>query len=213
MTKTTEESRKKLDGLLAQARDIFLNWSREALQAESDDERWQADVVFAFAKEVDDLRRRVGDVANGAPPLHEKRERDEPATSRGTTGDKKLQAFVSARRRKRDYPKYLRRDNALVKVGLGKDKKSEYKHVVPDAECRRVMELVAHTGGNRKEFTADDILKGFDGPSYRLYIVLALLREKKVIVVVRRGTYKLGNRSVAPTIEGIWKSLPIECHE
>ena len=210
MAQTTNELRKKLDGLLAQARDTLLDWSRGALQAENDDERHRADFVFMLAKETDDLRRRIGDVANGECPNHERYER---AMSGDLAGEKKRHAFGSARRRKGDYPKYLRRGNALVKVGLSRDKKSEYKHIVPAVKCRRAMELVANTGGNGKEFTADDLLKGFDGLSYHLYIVLALLRQKKAVVVVRRGIYKLGNESIDPTIASIWKALPEEAHE
>lgn len=210
MAQTKDELHEKIDGLLAQARDTLLDWSRGALQAEGDDERHRADFVFMLAKETDDLRRRISDVANRKYPTHE---RDKHATLEGLARDKKRQVFGSARRRKGDYPKYLRRGNALVKIGLSRDKKSEYKHIVPGAECRRAIELVANTGRNGKVFTADDLLKGFDGLSYHLYIVMALLRQKKVVLVVRRGTYKLGNESITPAIENIWKALPEEVHE
>ena len=210
MPQTPNELRKKLDSLLAQARDALLDWSRGALKAESDDERHRANFVFMLAKETDDLRRRIGDLANGANPTHE---RDERTTSGGLRGAKKRDAFVSARRRKGDYPKYLHRGNALVKVGLSRDKKSEYEHIVPSAEYRRAVELVSNTGANGNEFTADDLLKEFDGLSYHLYVVLALLRQKKAVVVVHRGLYKLGNESIDVAIESIWKALPEETHE
>ncbi|MCY3955406.1 MAG: hypothetical protein OXF47_05370 [Nitrospira sp.] len=210
MPQTINELRKRIDSQLTQARDALLDWSRGALKAESDDERHQANFVFMLAKETDDLRRRIGDLANGAyPTTHQK---DEHTTSGDLGGAKKHHAFISARRRKEDYPKYLRRGNALVKVGLSRDKKSEYEHIVPASEYRRAMTLVANAGANGKEFTADDLLKGFDGPSYRVYVILALLRQKDAVVVLHRGIYKLGNESIDAAIENIWNALPEEAH-
>ena len=209
MVMEIEEAKKALDDLLGRARDTLLDWSRDSLKAQSDDERHQADVVFALAKEADDLRRRIVDVGNDVGPALEATDRATP----GNVAREKKRGSSGGRRHKADYPKYLRRGNSLVKVGLSKDKKSEYKHVVPDAECRRVIELVAKAGENGTEFTADAVLKGFDGPSYHPYIVLALLRQKKAVVVVRRGTYKLGSKPVSATMDAIWKSLPEETHE
>lgn len=210
MSQTTSELRKKLDGLLAQARDTLLDWSRGALKAESDDERHRADFVFMLAKETDDLRRRIVDLANGEYPTHEKEKR---TASESLPRAKKRHALGSARRRKGDYPKYLRRSNALVKVGLSRDKKSEYKHIVPAVEFQQAIERVANTGVNGKEFSADELLRGFDGLSYHLYIVMALLRQEKAVVVVRRGVYKVGKEPIESAIESIWKSLPEEAHE
>lgn len=210
MPQITNESRKKIDILLEQARDALLDWSRSALRAENDDERNRANFVFMLAKETDDLRRRIGDLANGAYSTQEK---DERTTSGSLRGIKKPLADTSVKRRKEDYPKYLRRGNSIVKVGLSRDKKSVYEHIVPAAEYRRAMELVANTGAKGKEFTADELLKRFDGPSYHLYVVLALLRKKNAIVVLHRGIYKLGNDSINAAIESIWKSLPEEVHE
>ncbi len=210
MAQTTNELRKKLDGLLAQARDVLLDWSRGALKAKSNEERHQADFVFKLAKETDDLRRRIGDLANGEYPTYES---EEHAISGSPPVTKKRHGLGTVRRRKGDYPKYLRRGNAIVKVGLSRDKRSEYKHIVPAAECQRAMELVTSTGANGKEFTADDLLNGFDGLSYHLYAVLALLRQRKAVVVVRRGVYKLSKEFVDKGIESIWKALPEEVHE
>lgn len=200
-----------LDGILAQARDMLLNWSRDSLQADSERERSKADAIFALAKEADDLRRRVAELQNeetaGAEGALDQSEAPAP------TGGAMRSAHGSTRRRKKDYPKYLRRGDALVKVGLSKDKKTEYKHVVPNSEFRRVVALVSSAGKGGKEFTAEDFLKGFEGASYHAYVVLALLRQAKALVQVRRGTYRIGVKALDAAAEISWKGLPEESHE
>lgn len=200
----------QLNTFLSQARDVLLDWSRGAIQADSEEERGQADTIFALAKETDDLRRRIASIREGgvgycaSDPCEPQKK---PAEQKGTS------ILKRARRRKKDYPKYLRRGDTLVKVGLSKDRKKEYKHVVPALEYRRVLELVRNIGKGSKEFTAENILKFFEGPSYHAYIVLSLLRQKKVVKLVRRGTYKLSGKSMDSVLETIWNSLLEESNE
>ena len=202
--------RDSLDALMSKVRDALLDWSRESLQADTETERARTDAIFSLAKEADDLRRRIAEVREQVPsarPIESGSGAQDPAANTA------LPSSAPTRRRKRDYPKYVRRGDALVKVGLSKDKRTEYKHIVPASEYKRVAELIGSVGKGKREFTAEDILKGFDGASYHSYIVLALLREKKAVALVRRGTYRLGVKLLEPAIEAIWKALPEESHE
>ena len=207
---TGDESREKLDSLLIHVRDILLDLSHDALKTENEVKRQQADFIFTLAKEADDLRRKVREVANRVSSDYIDHESKKPSGAKAKKEDEATEQF---RRRKGDYPKYLRRGNSLVKVGLRKDRKSEYKHIVPEHEYKRVVEKVVTTGRKEKEFATDDLLMDFDGSSYHIYIVLSLLRQKKVVEMVRRGTYKLGNKPVPSAVENIWKSLPEEAYE
>ena len=204
----------KLDSLLAQARDILLEWNRNALQAE-DDEREQADIIYTLAKQTEDIRRRARDTADRS--LHTYQE-DKRIVSTSTAVERKQQIVESTQQSKREYPKYLRRgDDALVKVGLRRNKKSEYKQIVPAQAYQRFREIVTKISRNGDAFTAEDLLREFDidglSPSYHMYAVLSLLLQKKVVVEVRRGRYKLSNNSVDKAMKSIWGSLPEEAYE
>lgn len=209
MDQTNLKEDKKINGLLARARDLLLDWSREALRADGDDESSQADKIFAFAKDADDLRRRIIAVKDGKT--------DTTANKSNTVyyvGEQgKSQGFPEIQLNKSDYPKYFRLDDGMIRVGLKKDKKTEYKHFLSEHRYNMIVKLAANAGKGGKEFTAKDLLKDFDGPSNDMYIALSLFHRKKLAKVIRRGIYKLENDVLSTAAESIWKGLPEEFYE
>src|SRR5207248_2323097 len=151
----------------AELRDELLAASHELAKSQSPD--WaQAERLFAASKQVDDLCRavlttegsdqngqlhRLSAHANGAPAL-----RSPDRTSRKS---------------KRDYPKYVVRSDALVKIGLTRNRRDEYEHTVPRAEFDAVTKRLGELAG-RKHFSAEDVIEKVPCPSYQSYIVISL---------------------------------------
>lgn len=208
------ELTKKLDDLLAETRDILLDWNRKALQAE-DNERVQADFVYELAKQAEGIRRKVKDAADGNRYSYIE---NEQKTLSSKTRERKQQLIPNTQQSKREYPKYFRRgDDALVKVGLRRDKRSEYKQIIPSLIYQQFKEVATKIGKDGNTFTSEVLLGEFEAygnsPSYHMYAVLSLLLRKKQIIEIRRGVYKLGSESLKDAMDGIWKSLPEESYE
>ena len=115
-----------------------------------------------------------------------------------------------ARKSKGDYPKYTVRGDALVKIGLGRDRRTEYEHVVAKAEFDRILSRIAGFAGVKKWFTAEYIQEGLECPSYQTYIVLAMLRDKGHILSERRGQYSFKSaKTFATDTSTLWNELSV----
>ena len=108
-----------------------------------------------------------------------------------------LAGRISATKRREDYPRYEVRDGAVVRVGLRRNGRTEYEHIVkrPDFDTliARLNEFV-----DASEFTVDDVQKGLSLPVYMTYLVISLLGERlEVLEPARRGAYRFreGQRS------------------
>jgi hypothetical protein len=192
----------KIERRFAELRDELLAASHEFAKSENRD--WaRAEVLFAASKKVDELCKSVltppeseeiGQVsvthsrANGAPALH--------SPDRG-----------SRKRSKKDYPKYVMRSDSLIKIGLSRDRRTEYEHTVPHSEFEAVIERLAELAG-RKHFSADDVIEKVPSPSYQVYIVLSLLKKYGLLTVPRRGMYAFGRtKNFVNETKSIWQAL------
>ena len=201
----------RIEELLAQARDLLLDWNRAALQASVDEERSRARRLYAIAEGTENLRRHVVEIreAGSRSPIDEA-----GVLLQNSEENDGLEAHESMRRPKDDYPKFFREGINLLKVGLTKDEKREYKHRVPKPDFRRVVDAITAAGGDGNEFTAETIKKMLGNRNkYHVDATLALLRRKKAVVLVRRGTYKVGATPLDVVLEDIWSSLPEENHQ
>ena len=97
--------------------------------------------------------------------------------------------------------------NALIKTGLSRDRRTEYEHAVPKAEFDAIIARLGELAG-RRHFGADDVIEKVPGPSYQVYIVLSLLKERGVLTVPRRGMYACARPKSFPVeSQSIWNSL------
>ena len=211
MSSKTEKYVENLNNLLTQTRDTLFDWSRDYLQSDDASERSRTDALFELAKRADSLRREITEISTGKvsvyPPstvedVNEKSVRESTNSPHGRT---------ASRKRKRDYPKYKKRGGALVKIGLSRDKKKEYKHIVPAEEYLKILELLKSISQSKKEFNAEELVEAFDGASYHPYIVLALLKQRGVINLARRGVYAFTNANIlSQELESVWRELKEE---
>lgn len=114
----------------------------------------------------------------------------------------------------KDYPRFGRRGESLVKVGWSKREKKEYEHKAP----KRVVDLLAsalvRTGANRRIFQASDILRladpddGNEIPAYQVYLALAWLRSLGLVDQHGRKGYSITKpKELVATADGAWHSL------
>lgn len=94
----------------------------------------------------------------------------------------------AARKSRKAYPKYSLRSGVLIKTGLSRDRRTEYEHAVPKNEFDGIIARLEELS-SRKTFAVEDVLKTAKCPSYQVYLVIAFLKERGLLVAPRRGLY------------------------
>jgi hypothetical protein len=191
----------KIQRRCAELRDELLAASQEFAKSQNHD--WdRAERLFTASKKVDELCRSVlvpsTDYAIDQVPV-----------SREPDGDGTVnQADRPSRKKsKKDYPQYTVRSGALIKVGLSRNRRDVYEHMVPRAEFDAVIQRLGELAG-RKHFSADEVVNKVPCPSYQAYIVISLLKENGMLAVPRRGMYAFPRPKTFLNEAGaIWSSL------
>jgi len=195
-----------LDGQLNRAVDLAASLRAVLLEAAKDagmtgGEMWrQAESLLGLAKSADFLRQSIGAISVAPQKV---------VPLQATTTPEAL-ASTRAHKIKGDYPKYGVRGDDLVKIGLGRDHRTEYEHVVPKAEFDKILQRIAGLAGVKKWFRAEYVQQGLECPSYQTYIVLAMLRDKGHILSERRGQYSFKSaKTFATNTSSIWNELSV----
>jgi hypothetical protein len=177
--------RVKLRGALASlesVRGAFFEVGREAVESGGESGWRIAKDLFALAEIVDSVRVKAASIDEaGAAPQDD----SVIAVQREPTAP----THAGPRKRKSDYPRFLVRDDTLVKVGLGRDRRTEYEHTVSKVEFDSIVSGIAELLKAHRSFSADALQDKLTCPVYRTYIVLALLRKVGVLDSRQRGKY------------------------
>jgi hypothetical protein len=115
----------------------------------------------------------------------------------------------------RDYPRFFRRGDELVKVGWSKKDRREYAHRAPRRAVDAVGAVVRVVGARRKLFNGDALLPlkdPADGsiiPGYQAYVALAWLTQLGLLKQHgRRGGYSLtAEKQIDNAVAGAWGEL------
>lgn len=115
---------------------------------------------------------------------------------------------------KRDYPRFERDGDKLVKVGWSKKARKEYEHRSPRSAALAFTEHVGAKTTKGKIFTIEDLLPlqdatGEELPSYQVYLALAWLRQAGAVEKKGRDGYV----RVADPLDGsvfdlMWNQIP-----
>jgi hypothetical protein len=97
--------------------------------------------------------------------------------------------------KKREYPKFELNDGSLTKLGWSKKKNDTYVHRVPSSTVNLVFQALKEFGGDPDPVSSERIIN-FEllkekVPNYQVYIVLAFLKDRKVIASVGRDGFKI----------------------
>lgn len=179
-------------------RDLLLDAAKHA--AMTGGEMWkQAESLMGLAKSADALRESIDAVSIG-PKDGSKLV---TLTSLGTSASRNRES-------KHAYPKHTIRGDTLVKTGLGRDRRTEYEHIVPKTEFEKILERIAGFVGVKRQFTVEQVQQDLDSPSYQAYILLAILRNKGHIQSERRGQYSFTSpKSFVSDVTTLWNELSI----
>jgi hypothetical protein len=169
---------------LESVRGTFFEVGREVVESGGESGWRIAKELLALAETVDSVRARVASMIETGGAKHEKHE--DVVLERGEGA---ITSHASSRKRKSEYPKFLVREDTLVKVGLGRDRRSEYEHTVSKAEFDSIVSGIAELLKAHRSFSADALQNTLACPAYRTYIVLALLRKVGVLDSRQRGKY------------------------
>jgi hypothetical protein len=119
----------------------------------------------------------------------------------------------SRKKRSAGYPKFVKDDDNLVKIGWSKRDGSEYEHKARKEVVRAVVTSISLAGRRGKRFTMETILplKNLDGssiPDYQAYLVLAWLRSIELVTQHGRLGYTVPQDiDLADVVEDCWARL------
>ncbi len=170
---------------------------------------WQdAEMLFQIAKEVDGFRKRLGSLLNNPTPepIHVavSPQNATQKHSRMTTHTQE----PPSKKKKSDYPKYLISDNCLLKIGLQRNHKTEYQHIVQKAAFDKIVAVIASHLARDKDFTPESIQSELKIPSYQTYVALAMLRQKGLLKIPRRGLYTASDvQGFISAVTAVWNKL------
>lgn len=177
-------------GHLEAARDAFFSISRDLMTEEGID--WQ-DVEFYFdvSKKIEIIRRDV------RAHSESENDKDSSVSNQPRTDDVEAEETgkpraVASKKRKTDYPKYVIRNTSLIRIGLSRDRRAEYEHVVGTDELRKITERLKDFL-TVDQFVVNEVQEGLDVPVYQTYLVTTLLRELGVLELIRRGVYRFAD--------------------
>jgi hypothetical protein len=192
----------QLERLFLELRNRLLEAAQK--YAKSDQPDWgRAEHFFSASRRVDALCRSVLSTDSDSEPDEEGRtSAEKPGLIRS-----QKQPASTGRKSRNDYPKWSVRSDALIKLGLSRNRKTEYEHVVPRKEFDAIVAQLA-TNVGRRRFTAEEVIDHVSAPSYQVYIILSLLKKHGVLTVPRRGMYAFGRtKNFVNEAKSIWCAL------
>jgi hypothetical protein len=121
-------------------------------------------------------------------------------------------AVETVRKTTREYPRFERQGDRLIKVGWSKKDRAEYEHRT-DKHIASAVSLYLAEVPKEKTFRMDDLLPieidGSDVPLYQAYLVLAWLRDRGLIGKQGKDGYQwLVGDFDEPAFEAAWGSTP-----
>jgi hypothetical protein len=116
------------------------------------------------------------------------------------------------RRTTKEYPRFERQGNRLIKVGWSKKDRAEYEHRTEKDVASAVSVYLAEAPKD-KTFRMDDLLpieiEGNEVPLYQAYLVLAWLRDRGLVAKQGKNGYQwLVGDFDEPAFEAAWGSTP-----
>jgi hypothetical protein len=191
------------------------------------------DILEILKKAEEELREaiaeaaRAGDyravdlgrsVAVGVQELCEKvsgkRQASEKSTEEDTeTEERKRHRKIGKRNKPEGLPRIEIRKGSLFRIGWSRKQKREYEHKVPRVSFDTIVNTMSALAREGKgPFMAEAVLEKISTtkedmiPAYQVYVVLAALREWKLITQVGREGYNIPP-DVAEKAQNMWTEL------
>ncbi|MBK9126363.1 MAG: hypothetical protein IPM13_00980 [Phycisphaerales bacterium] len=163
--------------------------------------------VAAWAKTISDLVKATP-AADEAKPVSQPQK---------ASLDKKVQSRRMATRatERREYPRFFRNRDQLVRVAWSKREKKEYQHKASRSALLSLVSALVEAGKDGRVFTTDQVLPirdstdGSEIPNYQSYVCIAWLKQTGLIDQHGRQGYSVPRLAeLRDAVEAIWRSLP-----
>ena len=178
---------KKISELTKIIRESLFECARQSVSGESEKDWQKAESLFSLAKEADLLGTKILKLTEG----NSNNQVVDAVSSQAKKPVTRTSSKNKKKKKKAEYPKFVVRGDSLFKIGLKRDGINEYSHSVPLAIYQGVISQLIDISKSQSEFAADDVLSNVDYPDYQVYIVLAVLRNHKILEIPRRGFHKV----------------------
>jgi len=165
--------------------------------------------VAAWAKAVSDLVKSSGPEARAKPTTAQRVARTDaklPGAPRRTT---------SRTTHRKEYPRFFRRGEQLIRVAWSKRDKKEYQHKAPYSALKALAMALAEAGKEGRVFSTDEVLPirepadGSEIPNYQSYVCIAWLKQTGLIDQHGRQGYSVPRLAeFKDAVESIWRTLP-----
>lgn len=186
-------------------------------------ERAISEQRYADVAEVAHLADGLSRLIDGQP------HRPIPSSSRPSQAAKKSEVCLTGKPKVRNrktsksrsgktpkqYPRFERDGDRLVKIGWSKKSKAEYEHRAPRQAVLAFVRHLAATVPVGTIFTVEDLLPtrdstGSEVPGYQIYLTMAWLRHATVVERKGRDGYVLRDDSLMDgTLDHLWDQLPV----
>jgi len=140
---------------------------------------------------------------------HQTRERAKERQRKSTNGSGRPTT-------RKDYPKFAREKDALIKVGWSKKGRKEYEHRAPKHLLDLLTSSVQHLAVNGARFTVEQLLPLADPedetetPSYQTYLCIAWLREHNLLEQHGRQGYSVPHvADLGSRVETAWNATAL----
>lgn len=180
--------------------------------------------LAAVAQDLVDLRKRLEDTTDGTggsvdPVAGEVDSLERSSSPRARKRKKSsTKGGLAAKLRDTEYPRFLRDQDKLVKVGWSERETSTYEHRAPFEAIRVVIQKIEAFARKSDAFRMEDVLpiqvKGNEVPSYQAYLALAWLRKSSLVDRSNKNSYIVKSaHDLLKTVDRLWKSLPTIANE
>jgi len=116
---------------------------------------------------------------------------------------------------RKEFPRFFRREDQLIRIAWSKREKKEYSHKVPYAALKALVEAFAKAGREGRVFTTDQVLPirdladGSEIPNYQSYVCISWLKQTGLIDQHGRQGYSVPRLTeFQNAVESIWLTLP-----
>lgn len=165
--------------------------------------------VAAWAKAVSDL---VKSSAPEATPKLAARNSAVTANAKPQTAPRRSGPRPAERKQ---YPRFFRHGDQLIRVAWSKREKKEYQHKAPHSALTALAAALAEAGKEGRVFSTDQVLPirdpadGSEIPNYQSYVCIAWLKQTGLIDQHGRQGYSVPRLAeFKDAVESIWRTLP-----
>jgi hypothetical protein len=164
--------------------------------------------VAAWAKEL-------SDIVKSSAPEGSVKAGDAQGAATATAKPKGAPRRLSSRTPGREYPRFLRRGDQLIRVAWSKREKKEYQHKASYSALKALAMALAEAGREGRVFSTDQVLPirdpadGSEIPKYQSYVCIAWLKQVGLIDQHGRQGYSVPRlHEFKDTVESIWRTFP-----